>query len=80
MDFYDYTTKKEAYFGDWHVSLNGDMSYQEGRYFIHHETLNDNDWILHYLSKDRDLNEFIHAYFQALRNADIKELNIKIFY
>jgi hypothetical protein len=73
------TNIKSQTFGDWHVSINGDMCYKE-YYFIDHKRLKQ-DWILHLLdSKSWDWNDFIPAYFQALTNAGIKELKIKIHY
>lgn len=68
-------------FGKWKVSKKGDMNYQNGRYYISKEQLNQDNWIAHLFGKIWiDWNEFIPAYFQACKNAGIKSLNIKIFY
>lgn len=74
-------TKQEANFGKWHVSIIGDMTYDNGRYFIDKDRLIEDDWVAHLFEKAWiDWNEFIPAYFQALKNANIQFVNVKVFY
>lgn len=77
-----YTQQKKAeVFGKWEVRKNGDMIYDKGRYAIYSTQISNDDWLLHiYEKKWNDFNEFIPAYLQALRNAGIKKLEMKIFY
>jgi len=75
------TDKKELTFGKWTVSPDGCMDYDNDRYYIDSEDLKDDDWILHLFSKGWiDWNEFIPAYFQALKNAGFKNITIKVQY
>jgi len=69
-------------FGKWHVSNNGDMEYDNGRYFIEGTRLTETDWIYHLLTSKSwiDWNEFIPAYFQALKNINKEFVKIRIFY
>lgn len=72
---------RESQFGKWHVSVLGEMSYDNGRYFIDSNRLKNDDWIIHLQSKGWiDWNEFIPAYLQALQNAKIQIIKIKTFY
>ena len=74
-------TKPIKKFGKWKVSLKGDMTYDKGRYSIHHKRLKENNWIIHLSEKHWiDFNEFIPAYLQALKNANIQFLEIMTFY
>ncbi len=70
-------------FGKWYVYSNGNMIY-DGYYEIDSDSLrdtNDNDWILHMFGKEWiDWNEFIPAYFQALKNINIQFKKEQIFY
>lgn len=77
-----YTERKGANtFGKWKVSITGDMIYDDGKYAINDNQLRSDDWILHLFEKKWiDWNEFIPAYFQALRNAGIQKTEIRIFY
>jgi hypothetical protein len=68
-------------FGKWKVLKNGDMDFDNGRYFIDGNRLGHEDWILHLMEKDWvNMNDFIPAYFQALQNIGIKYLKIQSFY
>lgn len=69
--------------GKWTVELSGTLIYDKNgyNYDIHHSDLHDDDWILHLSSKGWiDWNDFIPAYFQALKNKGIQNINIKTFY
>jgi hypothetical protein len=80
------SAKKEKFsltdFGKWHVSKNGDMEYDNGRYFIEASRISEDNWILHMLDSKGwiDYNEFIPAYFQALKNINKQFIKIKICY
>ncbi len=68
-------------FGNWHVSENGDMNFKNGRYQIFGYQLSQDNWILHMLEKDWvNLNEFVPAYFHALRNIGYENHTIKTSY
>lgn len=77
-----YTEERMANtFGKWKVSLNGDMVYDNGIYEIHSDQLKENNWINHLFGKNWiNWNEFIPAYFQALRNIKQEELTMLIYY
>ena len=67
--------------GKWVVSPNGDLEYDNGRYNIYDYQLDDEDWILHMLEKNWcDMNDFIPAYFKALKIKGTSELTIQTFY
>lgn len=73
--------KQESTFGKWHVSMSGEMTYNNGKYFIESSRLDKENWIAHLFEKGGiDWNEFIPAYFQALKNAGIQRKNMLIFY
>lgn len=73
--------RKASEFGKWQVSKNGDMLYDGGRYSIADYQLKDVDWIIHMFEKKWiDWNEFMPAYFQALKNAGVQYQNMQIFY
>ena len=68
-------------FGKWKVSKTGNMEYDKGRYSIEKNRLSEDDWIAHLFSKGWiDWNEFIPAYFQALKNADVQFITSRVFY
>lgn len=67
--------------GKWKVSKKGDMTYDNGRYYIERDKLKEDDWIIHLMQKGWiDYNEFIPAYFQALKNIGEQFINVKIHY
>ena len=73
--------KLESKFGKWHVSIVGDMEYDNGRYYIYNNQLADDNWIAHMFEKGWiDWNEFIPAYYQALKNFGVKNLKTRVFY
>ena len=73
--------KKQCTYGKWHVSIDGLMTYDKGRYEIDNESLEDDDWILHMSSKGWiDWNDFIPAYIQAHINAGIGIKEERFFY
>ena len=68
-------------FGGWHVYPDGSLEYTERGYLIEADRLREDDWILHLLTKRWvDMNDFIPAYFQAMRNAGIQHANIRFYY
>jgi len=68
------------HFGKWTVAKSGYMVY-DNWYDIDEKRLSEDDWIYHLFSKGWiDWNEFMPAYFQALSNAKIQFVNIRIFY
>lgn len=72
--------KQKVQIGKWNVKKNGDMCY-DGWYLIHANRLTKEDWITHLFEKRWiDFNEFIPAYFQALKNAGKEFVTIRIFY
>ena len=73
--------KKQCTYGKWHVSIDGTMTYDKGRYEIDYVTLEDNDWILHMSSKGWiDWNDFIPVYIQAHINAGIEIKEERFYY
>jgi hypothetical protein len=65
----------------WAVSENGDLTYNNERYVIDQKNIIDDDWLLHIMDKNWiDLNDFIPAYFEALKRCGIKKQLIKISY
>lgn len=68
-------------FGGWHVCPDGTLDYKHGRYIIEGYRLTKNDWILHMMGKSWvNMNDFIPAYFQAMRNAGIQHATIRFYY
>ena len=74
---FDNKPYKEKYvFGKWVVSKNGDMCH-DNKYDIISSRLTEENWIIHLSEKVWiNWNEFIPAYLQALRNANIKKVTI----
>lgn len=80
---YLHSIRTKNTFGDWRVDAHGNMTFQNGRYNISAPRLNKkgNDWMLHLFEKRWIVwDDFVPAYFQACRNAGIKEITMKIFY
>jgi hypothetical protein len=72
--------KQELQIGKWHVKENGDLEY-DGYYHISGKRLIENDWIAHLFEKRWiDFNDFIPAYFQALKNIGEQYVNVRVFY
>jgi hypothetical protein len=72
--------KQEMQIGKWHVKENGDLEY-DGYYHISGKRLTEKDWIAHLFEKGWiDFNEFIPAYFQALKNIGEQYVNVRVFY
>ena len=73
---------QESQFGKWHVSITGDLSYDGDKYNIYEQQLEDNrDWLIHMMGKQFvDWNEFMPAYLQALKNANIQLRMERIYY
>lgn len=72
--------KAESQFGEWYVSKAGDMTYK-GHYHIMAYRLTEEDWIAHLSEKNWiNWNDFIPAYMQALKNAGIQFVNIRVHY
>lgn len=68
-------------FGKWKVYQNGDIDFDNGHYFIDGSRLQDEDWIYHLLEKNWvNMNDFLPAYFQALKNIDIELIQVRSFY
>lgn len=81
IDYYDYGIKQELVSGKWKATVEGDLIYDNGKYSIYSYQVKDDNLILHLFSKNWiNWNDFIPAYFQALRNLDIQKLNIKVYY
>ena len=67
-------------FGKWIVTKEGDLDYNNGRYFIDHKRLNEKDWLSHIQEKGWiDLNDFIPAFWAACKVVGIKQLSIIIY-
>lgn len=72
--------KKALKVGKWEVNTKGSMLY-DSYYAIPHNRLTEEDWIAHLFEKGWiDWNEFIPAYFQALKNADKEFVKVRVFY
>lgn len=68
-------------FGDWVVSESGDMDYKDGTYIISDDTLHMGNWILHMSEKSWvNMNDFIPAYLQAMKNAGLQHNVIQFYY
>jgi len=79
---YRYRASGQNTFGDWEVDEKGNMEFKN-YYFISAGRLNQkgNDWMLHLFEKRWIVwDDFVPAYFQACRNAGIKEVQMKMFY
>lgn len=75
------SAKREAQIGKWLVKINGDMIYDGGRYSIAGDRLTEDNWIAHLFEKGWiDFNEFIPAYFQALKNIGKQFIKTRVFY
>jgi hypothetical protein len=73
-------TRNGFKFGDWVVSKSGDMDYKSGTYIISEDTLYQSNWILHMSEKTWiNMNDFIPAYLQAMKNAGL-QYNVTKFY
>lgn len=71
----------EQFNEDWALSPEGDMSFHNDRYYISHDRLKEDDWILHLMGKGWfDANTFLPAYFEACRRNGIKVVKIRIQY
>ena len=74
-------TVESKTFGDWKVDRKGNLSYDNDRYFIANDRLNNDNWIIHLSEKGWiNWNDFIPAYFQACKNAKIQKVGMKMFY
>ena len=74
-------TKKKAQFGNWKVDEEGNLDHMKKPYFITADRLNEEDWLIHLAGKSWiDWNEFISAYFQALKNAEIQFIKMRVFW
>lgn len=72
---------EERTYKDWTVSPAGDLTYEPRAYTITADRLDEDDWFLHMMEKGWcDMNEFVPAYFQAMRNAGINSVEIKTQY
>lgn len=75
--------KQKNSWGIWKVSNKGTLTCKRDNgftYDIHFDRLTENNWIQHMREKIWvDMNDFIPAYFEALRRRGIKELTIKIY-
>ncbi len=68
-------------FGGWLVYPDGTLEHKQNGYLIGANRLRNDDWILHLLEKSWvDMNDFIPAYFQAMRNAGIQHATIRFYY
>ncbi len=73
--------KRDLIVGKWSAALNGDLEYDNGRYFIKGSCLTEEDWLIHLFKKNWiDWNEFLPCYFQALKNRDIQFVKTRVFY
>ena len=74
--------KTEEFLKDWEVERDGTMVSKVMPYYvISSDTLTEEDWIAHMLSKELvDMNTFIPAYFYALKKRGIRELRITVDY
>jgi hypothetical protein len=74
------TLTPNGVFGDWVVTKQGDLDYNNGRYFISCERLKEKDWLSHMQEKGWiDLNDFIPAFWYACKINNIVNLTIKIY-
>lgn len=68
-------------FEQWKVYKNGDMDCEKAGYTIHADQLRKEDWILHMMEKRWvDFNDFIPAYFYAMKIAGIEFKSERISY
>lgn len=64
-------------FGTWEVLPNGDIFNEDGR-FVHGERVAEEDWILHAITQNWDLNEFVPAYYQAIKTVKLETVTFVI--
>lgn len=71
----------EEYNNDWFLTPDGDMFNAWSDYEIDSDRLDEDDWILHCMSKRWfDANTFIPAYFEACRRKGLKFVQMRISY
>ena len=57
------------------------MDFNNGEYVIEHDRVSEEDWIAHLFTKQwNNWNDFIPAYFQALKNKGVQNISIITFY
>lgn len=67
-------------FGKWFVDTNGDMSW-DNRFFINADQVVEQTCIVQMFKHEWiDFNEFMPAYFQALKNKKCQYVNVQIHY
>lgn len=64
-------------FGTWEVLPNGDLYAEDGR-FVNGERVAEEDWILHAITQNWDLNEFVPAYYQAIKTVKLETVTFQI--
>ena len=66
---------------DWIITPEGDLLRPSNDYLIEADRLEEDDWMLHLMTKDwMDFNTFLPVYFKALNNKGAKKIQIKITY
>ena len=73
--------KREINFGEWYVSIGGDLEHLQRGYFIGKDRLQEDNWLLHLSEKGWiDWNDFIPAYLQACKNAGLRKIKMITYY
>lgn len=66
---------------EWVITVSNDLKHTGTNYLIPADRLTEEDWILHLMEKRWfDLNTFIPAYFEALRRAGHKSVEVATTY
>lgn len=69
----------DATYGEWSVNTNGDL--WRGNYFIDGDRLLEKNWMIHMMEKSWiNMNDFVPAYFHALRNRGYEEITQLVYY
>lgn len=67
-------------FGTWEVTPTGDLFENDTGIYIHGERIQEQDWILHAITQNWDLNSFIPAFYEAVKINKITQVIYNVNY
>ena len=67
-------------FGTWEVLPNGDMIEAITDFYIHAERLSENDWIRQAIALQWNLQDFIPAWYHAIRLTGLTKIELFVDY